>query len=532
LIPRPAEEVASVLWTKRLPLACFLSVVAAAAAPAADEPVPVTYFAGHSSEIYTVAFSPDGQSLASASGREVKVWDVGTGQERFTYAVKGSGSVYGLAFSPDGGRVAVGVAKQVKVLDARTGQEVLLFPQANQFLFRLRFSPDGKHLAASSGNNGVDIPGEVAVWDAHTGRPVHCLRGHTQPVLNVAYSRDGRLLAASSGGTNAAAAGEIKVWDAATRREIHSLHGHTDNVYAVTLRADGRLVASGSGVRGATKAGEIKLWDVLSGQVVLSLSGHAGPVFGIVMSPDGRWFATAGGDGKVKIWDAVAGKEWLTLAGSAGPDYGLSLSRDGRWLAAAGQDKIVRMWDLAGHVPEAVMRTAAPDEAELAALWADLAGGDAARAYRGVWQLAAAPKQAVSFLCTHLRPAAILPPEQRDRAAAWVQDLDSDRFKVRDRATKELSRLGEAALPVLNEGLVGKLSPEARRRTEQLRAALSDLPLSGEKVAMLRGLAVLESVDTPEARDLLQQLAAGPPEARLTREARATLDRLVRPTRP
>ena len=115
----------------------------------------------------------------------------------------------------------------------------------------------------------------------------------------------------------------------------------------------------------------------------------------------------------------------------------------------------------------------------------------------------------------------------------WVKDLDADRYKVRERATMELSRLGEAATPVLREGLAGNLSPEAHRRAERLLASLSDLPLSGERLAAFRGLAVLESADTLEARDLLQSLAAGLPEARLTLEARAILDRMrKRPERP
>jgi DNA-binding beta-propeller fold protein YncE len=517
-----------VLRTYQLGLACLLAGVVTATA---GEPVPVTYLAGHSAEIYTVAFSNDGQLLASGSSREVKVWDVGTGRERFTYAIKGT-NVYGLAFSPDGGRLAVGVSKQVKVLDARTGQEVLLFPQANQFLFRLGFSPDGKHLAASSGTNTNNTPGEVSVWEADTGKPVHCLRGHTQPVLNVAYSRDGRLLAASSGATGGSVAGDVKLWEVTTRRELHSLHGHADNVYAVAFSGDGRFVASGSGEKGKTQPGELRLWEVLTGQVVLRRPVPGGPVFGIVMNPDGRWLATAGGDGKVRIWDAIAGKETLSLVGNAGPDYGLSLSPDGRWLAAAGQDKIVRLWDLAGHVPEPAGRGGVPGEEELAALWADLGGANATQAYRSAWQLAATPEQSVPFLCTRLRPVPELSPELRVRAAECVQDLGDDRFKVRERATKELSRLREAAIPVLQQGLAGKLLPEARQRAERLLAALTDPPLSGENLALLRSLAVFERAETPAARDVLKQLAAGPSEARITREARATLDRLARPPRP
>src|SRR5438270_1326418 len=149
---------------RRLPSAAVVLAALLAVRPAAaDGPTPALDLAGHTTEVCTVTFAPDGKSIASAGNREVKVWDAATGKERFTFPIKGT-NVYGLAFSPDGRRLAVGVSKRVEVLDAATGQEVFGLASAGLFLFRLAFSPDGRFLAAASGNHGRDAAGEVCVW--------------------------------------------------------------------------------------------------------------------------------------------------------------------------------------------------------------------------------------------------------------------------------------------------------------------------------------------------------------------------------
>jgi WD40 repeat protein len=510
--------------------ACLAAVIAARAAAAG--PTPVLSLAGHTAEVYSVAFAPDGKSLASAGNREVKVWDVAAGGERFTYPIKGT-NVFGLAFSPDGRRLAVGISHHVKLLDAATGQEALTFPAAAQFLFRLGFSPDGKHLAASGGTNGNNVAGAVCVWEADTGKEALRLRGHAEAVLNVAYSRDGRLLASASGSTSGSRPGEVKIWEADTGRELQSFRGHADNVYGVTLSPDGRRVASCSGVRGGKTPGQAKLWEVVTGKEVLTMAGHAGPIFGVVFCPDGRRLATAGGDGKVKVWDSATGKELLSVAAHTGAVYSLSLSADGRLLASAGQDKAVKVWDLTGLIPEAPAGPSAPTERELEALWADLSGADAARAYRSLWKLASSPEQAVPFLRARLRPVTGLTPRQRERAGRWIGELDDNDFALRERATEELSRLGEAALPVLRQALAGDPPLEARRREERLLAVLAEPPLSAERLAALRSVEVLEHAGTAGARALLKTLAGGLPEARLTRDAKATLERVaLRPAAP
>src|SRR5262249_46029542 len=154
----------------------------------------------------SVAFSPDGRRLVTAAGwrsvtadlidRAVRVWDAETGQE--LGSLKGHAlAVSSVAFSPDGSRLAsASLDGTVKVWDATTSQEARPLPGGI-------LSPDGKHLAGTIGN-------EVKVWDTQTGRETLTLTGHTGRVQSVAFSPDGRRL------VSAAADRTVKVWDSQT----------------------------------------------------------------------------------------------------------------------------------------------------------------------------------------------------------------------------------------------------------------------------------------------------------------------------
>jgi RNA polymerase sigma factor (sigma-70 family) len=163
---------------------------------------------------------------------------------------------------------------------------------------------------------------------------------------------------------------------------------------------------------------------------------------------------------------------------------------------------------------------------ELRRRWADLESADVPRARRGLWDLVATPDEAVPFLADQLRPADVTVDRRRlEQAAA---ELDDDRFAVRQKAATDLEKAGELAEPVLRKLLKGKPSPEARRRAEDLLAAsLNKAYLPGWQ-RTLRALEALELIGTPAARQVLERLAGGTPEARLTLEARASLTRLGR----
>src|SRR5262249_26780395 len=114
------------------------------------------------------------------------------------------------------------------------------------------------------------------------------------------------------------------------------------------------------------------------------------------------------------------------------------------------------------------------------------------------------------------------------RLRRWLADLDSEVYAARETAQKELAAVGELAAPALEQALAREPSPEARRRLQALVDKLQGPITQPELLRAVRAVAVLEDIATPEARQLLERLAAGAPEARLTQEAKAALERLDR----
>jgi hypothetical protein len=113
-----------------------------------------------------------------------------------------------------------------------------------------------------------------------------------------------------------------------------------------------------------------------------------------------------------------------------------------------------------------------------------------------------------------------------DWLSRWIADLESERFSVREKATRALEELADLAAPALRK-MLAQLSPEGRRRAEQLLEKLTGPIPPGERLQALRAIEVLEHIGT-EARQILKSLATGTPEARLTQEAKASLERLAK----
>src|SRR5262249_1751336 len=156
-----------------------------------------------------------------------------------------------------------------------------------------------------------------------------------------------------------------------------------------------------------------------------------------------------------------------------------------------------------------------------------LGGDDAAAAHRKVWELVGSPEGALAVLGERLKP---VPPLAR-RLDQLIADLDSRRFPVRQKATAELAQLGSLATPALTRALEKQPSLERRRRIELLLAKVREAGFAPEQLRALRAVEVLEHIGTEAARAILQRLTDGEPEALLTLEARASLERLARRAR-
>jgi WD40 repeat protein len=283
------------------------------------------------SDVWSVAFSPDGTRLASTyEDRMARLWNSTTGA--LTATCRGHTSkVLGSAFSPDGTRlVTTSSDGTVRQWDTATGREVEPpYDRHSGDVAAAVYSPDGQWVASS----GTDRT--VRVWRATGRQDVSVLHGHTAAVTWLAFAPDGRRLASLSVETKAGWAGDgtVRVWDVGPRATLPVLRGHTSYVYPVAFSPDGRWLASGSWDNA------VRLWDAATGEACATLP-HPGIVRTLAYGPDGRWLVTGGdGDDRLRLWDVATARVRKELRGPSRYVRSVVVSPDGARVAVSTYDK-------------------------------------------------------------------------------------------------------------------------------------------------------------------------------------------------
>jgi WD40 repeat protein len=233
---------------------------------------------------------------------------------------------------------------------------------------------------------------------------------------------------------------------------------------------------------------------------------------------------SAGRTEAICLWDAWTGKQVDRFTGHRGWVPSLVFAPDSKTLASGGADTNVLVWDLATSRGDFRQVAEKRNPEELATLVRKLESENAADAYRAILGLANNPDAAIGLLKKRLETAV----NEEARVANYIADLDADEFAVREKASAELARLGNAAKDALSKAAANPASVEVRSRAKTLLAKLKDDIISPEQLVAVRAVEVLEHVATPDAKQLLRKLADGASDVRLTREAKAALQRLRR----
>jgi RNA polymerase sigma factor (sigma-70 family) len=451
-----------------------------------------------SATAHKLFFMPDGKTLVATCGPSISLLDGTTGRERnampghyAAIAAAGVASNGGLiatiefasrsaiVWDPESGRIirqitvpgsnihALAIAhssptlfthsrdEMLRVWDLTTGRELLSWKVENISEFwklRIALSNDDKLLAATGKDKSVRL------YDAATGGELGQLADHPTAISHFEFNSDCRTLVVMCQDHT------CHVWDALSRRKTRhfplsteaAVVGEVDNYhhFVTTMSPDGRFMAYFP-MAAKPDVSEICLLDFATGNLIRRIECRP---FAMSFSPDGKTLACGTWPNTVLLMEVASGKKRHELLGHRGDVYAFAFSRDGRFLVTGSADTTAMVWDLTGRLAAKGKWDKPPTQDERETAWNDLAGSDAARAWKAIQRLEAAPKEAVPFVAK--RTPDLVKQEKLDPL----------------RAVRTIELLERIATPEAKEVLVTIAQGAAGSRiTEDAKASLARL---------------------------------------------------------
>jgi len=390
---------------------------------------------GTARKIYSVAFSPDGNRIASADGiGKVEIWYDYEKEKTFSVS---NNAVLSVCWSPDGKKIVTGDDDgHLKIFDVETGEELINILAHADGVTSVDFSSDGKTIVSGAGAFPMASPldsydNTVKLWNASSGELICTFEGHTDGITSVSFSSDGKKILSGSrddtikiwdveshdclktfenhtGDVNdvrwskscdmilsCSDDATIKIWDVETGDVLHEFENDFD-VMSVAWSKDDEMVVSGS------EGCKLEIWEVESEMLVDEFGGHTNYINSIDASPDKKKLVSGSADYTVRIWDAETGECLKTLEAHTDWVNCVAWSPDGRYIASCGDyaDPVIKIWNantysclhtLSGHTGGVTSIAWSPDSTKIVSA----AGGPPYDVRIIVWDVASEEKSLV-----------------------------------------------------------------------------------------------------------------------------------------
>jgi len=485
----------------------LLAAATAVAAPQKDDlpPGALGRLTPGIGDVTALAYVGD-HMLFVGTGAAWNTWDVRKRQPRQDRPAGGAAYVVGR----DADRLFVGSAHKlhlIEPIESAMVEPARSWDSAAEQVGVLAVAPGGARAVYLNGDQKLTIldpkSGRTTGTAEVTGRPLAAALTANGRLLAV-VTREGAVRAYGLTGTGALDARWVKRVARSDRASIQ-------------FSPDGRLLA-------VSAAGRVLLLETITGRPFATLERKfgEGDVRALSFSSDGRLIAAgnAGPEPVVRVWSVEGGHELASYLGHRRDLNAVAFAPDGKTMASGGSDANVLLWTVPAAPPPAKPMAVAD-------AWEALDALDGATAYHATGSLVADRAAGVAAVRAGFAGRA----EAKARVKRWVAELDHDEFRVREAARRNLIKAGLPAAEAINDPARKRLGPEGEERVRQILETLEqqglrvpESGLYGEQLRMVRAVRVLEMVGTKEARTVLEQMARGPADDRVTKEAKAALE--------